>query len=54
VRVVYGDGSVGADLVDQRPEKIFFTGSTRTGKKILAQAAPLMVPVELELGGKDR
>ncbi len=53
VRVVYGDGSVGADLVDQRPEKIFFTGSTRTGKKILAQAAPLMVPVELELGGKD-
>jgi hypothetical protein len=31
VRVVYGDGGVGADLVDQRPEKIFFTGSTRTG-----------------------
>ena len=53
VRVVYGDGSVGADLVDQRPEKIFFTGSTRTGKKILTQAGPLMVPVELELGGKD-
>lgn len=53
VRVVYGDGAVGADLVDQRPEKVFFTGSTRTGKKILAQAAPLLVPVELELGGKD-
>jgi acyl-CoA reductase-like NAD-dependent aldehyde dehydrogenase len=40
VQVVYGDGAVGAALVDQRPDKIFFTGSTRTGRKILAQAAP--------------
>ncbi len=53
VQVVYGDGSVGAALVEQRPSKIFFTGSTRTGRKILAQAAPHLVPVELELGGKD-
>jgi aldehyde dehydrogenase (NAD+) len=53
VRVVYGDGAVGADLVGERPDKVFFTGSTRTGRKILAQAAPLLVPVDLELGGKD-
>jgi acyl-CoA reductase-like NAD-dependent aldehyde dehydrogenase len=53
VCVVYGDGAVGAALVDQRPDKIFFTGSTRTGRKILAQAAPHLIPVELELGGKD-
>lgn len=53
VRVVYGDGAVGAALVDQRPDKILFTGSTRTGKAILARAAEQMVPVELELGGKD-
>jgi len=53
VQVVYGDGTVGAELVDQRPEKVFFTGSTRTGRKILAQAAPQLIPVELELGGKD-
>jgi aldehyde dehydrogenase (NAD+) len=53
VQVVYGDGTVGAALVDQRPDKVFFTGSTRTGRRILAQAAPLLVPVELELGGKD-
>jgi acyl-CoA reductase-like NAD-dependent aldehyde dehydrogenase len=53
VQLVYGDGTVGAALVDQRPDKVFFTGSTRTGRRILAQAAPLLVAVELELGGKD-
>lgn len=53
VRVVYGDGAVGAALIDQRPDKIMFTGSTRTGKAILARAASQMIPVELELGGKD-
>jgi acyl-CoA reductase-like NAD-dependent aldehyde dehydrogenase len=53
VRIVYGDGRAGADLIDQRPDKIFFTGSTRTGRKIMAQAAQNLIPVELELGGKD-
>ncbi len=53
VQLVYGDGAVGAALIDQRPDKIFFTGSTRTGKKIMAQAANHLIPVELELGGKD-
>jgi aldehyde dehydrogenase (NAD+) len=53
VQVVYGDGAAGAALVEQRPDKIFFTGSTRTGRRILAQAAPHLIPVELELGGKD-
>jgi len=53
VQVAYGDGAVGAALVEQGPDKIFFTGSTRTGKLILAQAATQLVPVELELGGKD-
>jgi aldehyde dehydrogenase (NAD+) len=53
VQVVYGDGAIGAALVAQKPDKIFFTGSTRTGKRILAQAAEHLIPVELELGGKD-
>lgn len=53
VQIVYGDGSVGRELIEERPDKVFFTGSTRTGRSILAQAAPLLVPVELELGGKD-
>jgi len=30
-----------------------FTGSTRTGKKIMARAAERLIPVSLELGGKD-
>ncbi|MDX2168331.1 MAG: aldehyde dehydrogenase family protein, partial [Deltaproteobacteria bacterium] len=53
VQVVYGDGAVGAALVAEQPDKIFFTGSTRTGKRIMAQAAEHLIPVELELGGKD-
>lgn len=53
VQVVYGDGAVGAALVAERPDKIFFTGSTRTGRRIMAQAAEQLIPVELELGGKD-
>jgi aldehyde dehydrogenase (NAD+) len=53
VQVVYGDGAVGEALIAERPEKIFFTGSTRTGKRIMALAAEHLIPVELELGGKD-
>jgi len=53
IQIAYGDGQVGAALIDQRPEKIFFTGSTRTGKKIMEQASKYLIPVELELGGKD-
>lgn len=51
--VVQGDGSSAQALIAARPDKICFTGSTRTGRRILAQAAPLLIPVELELGGKD-
>lgn len=53
VQVAYGSGVTAQRLIDQRPAKIFFTGSARTGKKILAQAAPHLIPVDLELGGKD-
>ena len=53
VQIVYGDGKVGSELIDQKPHKIFFTGSVATGKKIMAQAAQYLIPVELELGGKD-
>jgi acyl-CoA reductase-like NAD-dependent aldehyde dehydrogenase len=48
-----GDGSVGASLIDAKPDKIFFTGSVATGKKIMAQASQSLTPVNLELGGKD-
>lgn len=53
VQIAYGDGHLGEKLIDQRPDKIFFTGSVETGKKIMAQAARHLIPVELELGGKD-
>lgn len=53
VEVAYGPGALGSALIDQGPEKIFFTGSTRTGKAISRQAADYLIPVDLELGGKD-
>lgn len=53
VAVVYGDGELGSTLIDQKPEKIFFTGSTRTGIAISKQASEYLIPVDLELGGKD-
>jgi aldehyde dehydrogenase (NAD+) len=53
VQVVYGDGAVAETLIDQRPDKIFFIGSGPTGRKILKRAAEHLIPVELELGGKD-
>ncbi len=53
VEIVYGDGKTGAELIDQKPDKIMFTGSEKTGKKIMQQASIYLVPVELELGGKD-
>jgi len=53
VRVVHGDGKVGAALTQAKPDYIFVTGSTTTGKKVLQTAAPNLIPVTLELGGKD-
>ncbi|WP_298773005.1 aldehyde dehydrogenase family protein [uncultured Shewanella sp.] len=53
VQVLYGSGETAQRMIALKPNKIMFTGSAKTGKKILAQAAPLLIPVELELGGKD-
>lgn len=53
IHVLHGGREVGQELVAARPDKIFFTGSVRTGKKIMAAAAEHLIPVELELGGKD-
>ena len=53
VQIVYGDANVGRKLIDGRPDKIFFTGSVDAGKEIMAQASKNLIPVELELGGKD-
>lgn len=53
VRVVHGDGRVGAAMIQARPDYIFFTGSTPTGRKILQTAAEHLIPSTMELGGKD-
>ena len=53
VQIAYGDGAVGEAPIEQGPAKIFFTGSGPTGTKVMAQAARRLIPVELELGGKD-
>ena len=50
--VATGRGETGAALVDHA-DMIMFTGSTGTGKKVLARAAESLTPVSLELGGKD-
>jgi acyl-CoA reductase-like NAD-dependent aldehyde dehydrogenase len=53
VHVVYGDSAMEDALIDAGPAKVFFTGSGSTGSKIMARAAAQLIPVELELGGKD-
>lgn len=47
-----GDGETGESLVSQS-DLICFTGSTATGRKVYAAAAQRMIPVFLEMGGKD-
>ena len=53
LQVLTGDGSTGAALVESAIDKIFFTGSVRTGKTIAEAAARRLMPFVLELGGKD-
>jgi succinate-semialdehyde dehydrogenase/glutarate-semialdehyde dehydrogenase len=52
-QVVVGDGATGAALIDAQIDKLVFTGSVATGKRIAAAAAERLLPVVLELGGKD-
>ena len=51
-QVATGDGETGAALVDE-VDYVMFTGSTATGRKVMARAAETLTPVGLELGGKD-
>src|SRR5689334_4873100 len=51
--IVTGDGSTGAALVEAGVNKIMFTGSVNTGKRVAEAAAKHLTPVVLELGGKD-
>ena len=53
LQVVTGDGSTGAALVGAGVDKIMFTGSVATGKRVAEAAANYLIPVVMELGGKD-
>ena len=52
-QVVVGDGSTGAALTESPVDKLVFTGSVATGKRVAQAAAARLIPVVLELGGKD-
>jgi acyl-CoA reductase-like NAD-dependent aldehyde dehydrogenase len=52
-QVVVGAGAAGQALLAQRLDGVFFTGSHSTGVKIAQAAAAQLIPVQLELGGKD-
>jgi acyl-CoA reductase-like NAD-dependent aldehyde dehydrogenase len=52
-RVLIGDGATGAALVNTDIDKLIFTGSVPTGRRIAQSAAQRLLPVVLELGGKD-
>lgn len=53
LQLVTGDSSTGAALCAAAVDKIGFTGSTATGRRIMAQCAETLTPVLLECGGKD-
>ena len=51
--VLVGGGEVGAALIEQRIDGMFFTGSHATGARIAEALGPRLVKLQLELGGKD-
>ena len=53
VQVVQGRGDVGAALIAAGPDKVVFTGSVATGKRVAEACAARLIPSVLELGGKD-
>jgi acyl-CoA reductase-like NAD-dependent aldehyde dehydrogenase len=53
LQVVTGAGATGAALARSAVDKVAFTGSTATGKRVMMAAAERLTPVLMELGGKD-
>jgi acyl-CoA reductase-like NAD-dependent aldehyde dehydrogenase len=53
VTIVQGTGEVGQALIDAAPDKIIFTGSVATGRRVAEACAKKLIPSVLELGGKD-
>jgi acyl-CoA reductase-like NAD-dependent aldehyde dehydrogenase len=53
VQVLQGAGDLGAAIIDAGPDKVFFTGSVATGRRIAEACGGKLIPSVLELGGKD-
>src|SRR5713226_3766077 len=53
VTVVQGGREVGQALIDAAPDKVMFTGSVATGRRVAEACAKKLIPSVLELGGKD-
>lgn len=53
MQVVIGEGATGAALIESPIDKLVFTGSVATGKRVAEAAARRLLPVVLELGSKD-
>lgn len=52
-QVITGFGETGAALCTSGVDKVAFTGSTATGKRVMAACAETLTPVIIEAGGKD-
>lgn len=53
ISVVKGDKDVSQQLLEEKFDYIFFTGSVEVGKIIMKAASKHLTPVTLELGGKS-
>lgn len=53
IRVIQGGPETSTELLEQRFDHIFFTGSEAIGKIVMTAAAKHLTPVTLELGGKS-
>ncbi|HVH17460.1 MAG TPA: aldehyde dehydrogenase family protein, partial [Myxococcota bacterium] len=52
-QLVQGDGETGAALLEAGVDKISFTGSVSTGRRVAEVCGRNLIPCTLELGGKD-
>jgi len=53
IKVVVGDAEASKELLENDFDYIFFTGSQNVGKYVMRKASEKLIPVTLELGGKN-